>query len=143
MIRTALDDIAIPPCSRLLGWRVLEAHPDDGFIRIGFAAGAEFCNPAGFIQGGILAAMLDDTMGPAVFIRTGGRLYTATIGLSVNYLAPARVGTIIGEGRVVQLGKSVAFTEAKLLDEAGMLLVTATSAARLIESDRLLGRNAA
>ena len=139
MIRTALDDIAIPPCSRLLGWRLLDAQPDTGFIRIGFDAQAGFCNPAGFIQGGILAAMLDDTMGPAVFIRTGGRLYTATIGLTVNYLAPARVGLIIGEGRVVQLGKSVAFVEARLADEAGALLATATSVARLIESAKALG----
>jgi acyl-coenzyme A thioesterase PaaI-like protein len=31
--------------------------------------------PAGLIQGGILSAMLDDTMGPAVFVKTEGRLY--------------------------------------------------------------------
>ena len=39
-----------------------------------------------------LAAMLDDTMGPAVFVMTEGRLYTATISLTVNFLAPAKPG---------------------------------------------------
>jgi len=138
MTRTALDDLDVPPCSRLLGWRLLDARPTEGVIRIGFDGRAEFCNPAGFIQGGFLAAMLDDTMGPAVFIRTDGQLYTATISMTVNYLAPARVGSIIGEGRVVQLGKSVAFVEAKLMDETGMVLATATSIARLVESAKAI-----
>ena len=60
-------------------------------------ASADFCNPAGFVQGGILSAMLDDTMGPAVFVMTEGRLYTATITMTVNFLAPAKPGPIIGE----------------------------------------------
>ena len=63
MIATALDHIPAPPCATLLGWHPLDARPDEGWIRIGFEGKREFCNPAGFVQGGILAAMLDDTMG--------------------------------------------------------------------------------
>ena len=74
MISTALDAIPTPPCSQLLGWRVLDARPEDSWIRIGFEGKPEFRNPAGFIQGGILSAMLDDTMGPAVFVKTNGLL---------------------------------------------------------------------
>jgi uncharacterized protein (TIGR00369 family) len=138
MIKTALDGFTVPPCSRLLGWRLLDARPDDGFVRIGFDGKAEFCNPAGFIQGGILSAMLDDTMGPAVFIKTEGRLYTATISMTVNFLAPARVGPIVGEANVVQTGKSVAFVEARLMNEAGAVLATASSSARLVESAKAM-----
>ena len=36
MISTALDAIPTPPCSQLLGWRVLDARPEDSWIRIGF-----------------------------------------------------------------------------------------------------------
>ena len=61
--------------------------PKEGWIRIGFDGKAEFCNPAGFVQGGMLSAMLDDTMGPAVFVMTEGKLYTATITMTVNFLA--------------------------------------------------------
>ena len=75
-----------------------------------FDGRAEFCNPAGFIQGGILSAMLDDTMGPAVFVMTDGRLFTSTISLTVNFLAPAKPGPIIGEARVTQLGKTIALS---------------------------------
>ena len=91
--RTALDRLTAPPSSKLLGWHLLDARPEDGWIRIGFDGKPEFCNPAGFIQGGILSAMLDDTMGPAVFVMTEGKLYTATITMTVNFLAPAKVGT--------------------------------------------------
>jgi uncharacterized protein (TIGR00369 family) len=138
MIRTALDDLEVPPCSRLLGWHVMDARPDDGWIRIGFVGKQEFCNPAGFIQGGILTAMLDDTMGPAVFVKTDGRLYTATIAMTVNFLAPARVGLLIGEASVVQLGKSIAFMEARLKTEGGDAVATATATARLVESARAI-----
>lgn len=136
MMATALDQIKTPPCSRLLGWRLLEADADTGRVRIGFDGKAEFCNPAGFIQGGILTAMLDDTMGPAAFIKTGGRLYTATISMTVNFLAPAPIGPIIGEARVVQIGKTIAFIEGKLMDVRDMVLATASASARLVETAR-------
>jgi acyl-coenzyme A thioesterase PaaI-like protein len=90
MIVTALDHFTAPPCAKLLGWHLLDARPKEGWIRIGFDGRKDFCNPAGFVQGGILSAMLDDTMGPAVFVMSEGKLYTATITMTVNFLAPAK-----------------------------------------------------
>jgi uncharacterized protein (TIGR00369 family) len=134
MIATALDRLDAPPSSKLLGWHLLDARPDEGWIRIGFDGKRDFCNPAGFIQGGILGAMLDDTMGPAVFVMTDGRLYTATISMTVNFLAPARPGPITAEATVTQLGKTVAFVEGRLMGEGGTVLATATTSARLVET---------
>ncbi len=124
MIATALDNLPAPPCATLLGWHLLDARPKDGWIRIGFDGKRDFCNPAGFVQGGILSAMLDDTMGPAVFAMTEGKLYTATITMTVNFLSPARPGPIIGEAKVTQLGKTVAFMEGRLMAEDGTVLAT-------------------
>ena len=138
MITTALDRLDVPPCSRLLGWRILDAGPEQGWVRIGFDGKAEFCNPAGFIQGGILSAMLDDTMGPAVFIMTDGKLYTATITMTVNFLAPAKVGPIVGEAEVTQIGKTIAFVEARLTAEDGIVLAAATASARLVETAKAI-----
>jgi len=62
---------------RATSGRVLDAGPEEGWNRIGFEGKPEFRNrsrAAGLIQGGILPAMLDDTMGPAVFLKTNGRL---------------------------------------------------------------------
>jgi uncharacterized protein (TIGR00369 family) len=137
-VATALDRLPAPPCAQLLGWKVLDARPADGWIRIGFEGRPEFRNPAGFIQGGFLTAMLDDTMGPAVFAATDGALYTASIDINVSFLKPARVGPLFGEGQVVQLGKTVAFIEARLMDESGALIARATSSARLVATNKAL-----
>ena len=138
MIATALDTLVPPPSSKLLGWRLLDARPKDGWVRIGFVGREEFCNPAGTVQGGILTAMLDDTMGPAVFAMTEGRLYTATISLTVNFLAPAKPGPITGEATVTQLGRTVAFVEGNLKDAGGVPLATATTSARLVEAAKII-----
>jgi uncharacterized protein (TIGR00369 family) len=138
MISTALDRLTAPPSSKLLGWHLLDARPRDGWIRIGFDGKPEFCNPAGFIQGGILSAMLDDTMGPAVFVMTDGKLYTATITMTVNFLAPAKVGAIVGEANVRQIGRTIAFMEAKLMAADGAVLATSTASARLVETAKAI-----
>jgi uncharacterized protein (TIGR00369 family) len=138
MLATALDHLEAPPSSKLLGWHLLDARPKQGWVRIGFEGKPAFCNPAGFIQGGILTAMLDDTMGPAVFVMTEGRLYTATISMTVNFLSPAKVGPIVGEANVTQIGKTIAFIEAKLTAEDGTLLAASTASARLIETAKAI-----
>lgn len=138
MIATALDAYARPPCAKLLGWHVLDARPADGWIRVGFEARPEFLNPAGVIQGGILAAMLDDTMGPAMFIMAEGRVFTPTIEMHVSFLAPARLGPLVGEGQVIQGGKSIAFLEGKLMDAAGIVVARATASCRLVAAEKML-----
>ena len=137
-VATALDDLPRPPCAELLGWEMVHARPTEGWVRVRFEGKAQFRNPAGFIQGGLLAAMLDDTMGPAVFAMTEGALYTVTTNMNVSYMAPAKVGPIWGEGRVVHLGKSIAFLEAELRDETGLLVARATSTARLVPAEKAL-----
>ena len=138
MIATALDSFTAPPSSKLLGWHLLDARPNEGWIRIGFDGKPDFCNPAGFVQGGILSAMLDDTMGPAVFVMTEGKLYTATITMTVNFLAPAKPGKLIGEATVTQLGKTIAFVEARLMAEDGHTLATASASLCLVETAKAI-----
>ena len=134
---TVFDRFPRPPCADLLGWTLLDHDAAKGWIRLAFEGRPEFRNPAGFIQGGMLTAMLDDTMGPAVLLMTEGRFYTVSIGLTVSFLAPAKPGRLIGEGQVVQLGKSIAFAEASLADGNGTLIARASSQARLIPVERL------
>ena len=142
MVSTALDNLSPPPSSKLLGWHLLDARPKDGWIRIGFDGKRDFCNPAGFVQGGILSAMLDETMGPAVFVMTEGKLYTATITMTVNFLAPAKPGKLVGEANVTRLGKTIAFAEGRLMAEEGSVLAMATTSLRLVESAKAIAPSA-
>jgi uncharacterized protein (TIGR00369 family) len=140
VLKTALNDIPASPSAKLLGWRLLDARPWDGWLKVGFDGRPEFCNPAGFIQGGILSAMLDDSMGPAVFVTSDGRFYATTISLTVNFIAPARPGPLIVEAQVIQIGKSIAFMEGKLIGNDGTVLATASTTARLVEAAKALAK---
>jgi uncharacterized protein (TIGR00369 family) len=130
--------LSIPasPSATLLGWRLEDYDAEKGWVRIAFEGRREFLNPAGFVQGGFLSAMLDDCMGPAVWIMTAGELYTATINMTVSFLAPANPGPLFGEGQVIQLGKSIAFLEARLRDSGDQLLARASASARLLAAKR-------
>jgi acyl-coenzyme A thioesterase PaaI-like protein len=55
-----------PPVAVLPGWELVAVDPDAGTIEVAFAAGDQFTNPVGVIQGGFLAAMLDDILGPVL-----------------------------------------------------------------------------
>jgi uncharacterized protein (TIGR00369 family) len=138
MYRTALDDVPRSPSAKLLGWRLLDVRPWDGWLKVGFDGRAEFCNPAGFIQGGILSAMLDDSMGPAVFVTSEGRFYTTTISLTVNFIATAKPGPLIVEAQVIQIDKNIAFLEGKLIADDGAVVATASTTARIVEAARAL-----
>jgi uncharacterized protein (TIGR00369 family) len=131
-------NLNMPPVSKLLGWRLIDLKPEEGMIRIGFEGREEFCNPSGSIQGGILSAMLDDTMGPAAFIMSGGKRYTPTITMTVNFISPGKVGAFECEAKVVQMGKTVVFVEARLMDDTGTLVATATSTSRLVETSKAI-----
>jgi len=72
-----------------------------------------------------------------------GKLYSCTVSMTVNFLAPAKPGPIVAEGKVTQLGKTIAFVEGKLLAQDGTLLATASSCQRLLDAARRFGLNLA
>jgi uncharacterized protein (TIGR00369 family) len=124
--------IETPPAAALLGWKAISLEP--GEVRVRYTAKPEFANPQGAIQGGFLAAMLDDAMGPALFTTLGREDFAPTIEMKVSFLRPARPGTLIAEGRVVHQTKSLAFLEGRLATEDGDLVAMATATARIIPS---------
>ena len=127
---SVFDRFPMPPASKLLGWTLRGVDTAAGTIEIGFTADERFTNPGGTVQGGFLAAMLDDTQGPALFAATDGQVYAPTIGFNIAFIKAARPGAFVGKGRVVSLGKTIAFTEAELFDETGELVARATFSSR-------------
>jgi uncharacterized protein (TIGR00369 family) len=130
-IPTILDGFPVPPCAALLGLDILEADRAQGMVKIAFVARPEFCNAAGNIQGGLLTAMLDDCLGPAVLIATDAQVFPTTISLSVSFLNPAKPGPLSGRARVVQLGRTIGFVEGELADANGSIVARATASVRL------------
>ncbi len=113
----------IPPTAQLLGQELLALDSAAGTVRMQFLGKPEFCNPMGNVQGGILAAMLDDCAAFAVIVKSQRRIVVPTIEFKVSFLAPARLGrAIIAEGRCLKLGRTIAFAESDLFDPEGRLL---------------------
>lgn len=106
--------------------------PEQGTIRVEFAATADFLNPIGTVQGGLLAAMLDDTMGPAAAAFLGGAHMAQTLELKTSFLRPARPGRLFGDGRVVHRGRDILFLEGTLSSGEGAIIATATATARVV-----------
>src|SRR6478609_5806692 len=122
---------APPPAAALLGWELIAVDPEAGTIEVAFTASEQFLNPVGAIQGGFLAAMLDDTLGPALVATLGPGLFAPTTDLHVQFLRPARPGRLTGRGRIVRRGRAVAFLAGELLDDSGQVVATAVATAQV------------
>jgi molybdopterin converting factor subunit 1 len=123
-----------PAYAKLLGTRPLHVEP--GHMRFEFRATELLLNPAGAVQGGFVAAMLDETMGPAALAELGPGFTVPTLELKVNFLRPVRTGRVVCDARVVHRGKSVVFMESSLTDGDGLLLATASATARIVSLDK-------
>lgn len=108
------------PAAMTLGKRVLETDPERGYIKASFVAGDNFINRGGRVFGGFLSAMLDTLCGHAVRLthREPGTPQV-TLELKTSFVGRADKGTLVGEGWVRHRGKSIAFAEAELRNEAG------------------------
>jgi uncharacterized protein (TIGR00369 family) len=120
-----------PPAAALLGWELIAVDPEAGTIEVAFRATDEFLNPVGVVQGGLLAAMLDDTLGPALVATLGPGEFAPTTDLHVQYLRPARPGRLLGRGRIVRRGRDVGFLAGELLDQSGAVVAVATATAQI------------
>ena len=129
---SVFDRFELPAASALLGWTLRAVDPPAGTIEIGFTVDDRFGNPQGFVQGGIIAAMLDDTHGPALFAHVDGKVFPVTIDCNISFIKAAQFGNFVGKGRLVNMGKTIAFTEAELFDEAGELIARGTFTSRLV-----------
>ncbi len=118
-----------PPAAQLLGWELVAEDSEAGTIEIAFHPDDRMLNSRGTVQGGFVAAMLDDTMGPALVSLSGGTTMPSSIDLTVSFIRPVHPGRVVGRGRVVKAGRSVVFLEAELFDADDRLLARGTSSA--------------
>jgi uncharacterized protein (TIGR00369 family) len=126
--RLISGELPTPPCARTLGGSFRNIDPEAGTIETEFQASPEFLNPMGSIQGGFLAAMLDDTLGPALVATLPNGHFAPTVNLNVSFHRPAKVGLITGKGRVLKRGKEICSMTGELYQE-GKLIASATASA--------------
>lgn len=103
-------------CSDELSMRVEKVNQDEGTVEFSFVGKEEWTNPMGGIQGGFMAAMLDDTMSVTGVVGANFTKVMPTLEFKVSFLHPAKPGKFKTIGRWVRMGRSIAFIEAELFD---------------------------
>ena len=102
-----------------MGLELLAVNQEAGIVEMAFNATDKLCNKWGGIQGGNVAAMLDDAMAFAIGLNLDWGQISPTLEIKVSMLAPARPGRILAVGRVLRRGRSVGFVEGELYDAEG------------------------
>jgi uncharacterized protein (TIGR00369 family) len=125
-----------PRAAATLGLELIEADVDEGTIELAFEASEDFTNPTGNVLGAFQAAMLYDTVGPALLATLAPDQFQSTLDLNVHFLRPLRPGRVIGSGRVAHRDGDLAHLEASLADSEGATIATATATARVIPLDQ-------
>jgi len=105
--------------SKSLGFELLGLDLTAWTTRVRFDGKADFTNPAGYIQGGYLSAMLDDTIGMLATMKTGNEKFPSTIDLHTTFLRPVKVGAIEVAARLRNIGLTTIFADAELFDLRG------------------------
>lgn len=118
-----------PPCSDTLGMHLAEVDQAKKSIRVAFEISKSFANPTGAVQGGFVAAMLDEAMSTCCIIASNVTMTAPTLEMKVSFLRPLFPGPAMVEARILKWGQSAAFMEAEALDPDGRLVAKATATA--------------
>lgn len=126
----------MPQTGILFGTKVLEVDQLKGCVRMSFQIDERFCNPRGTVQGGIVSALLDDAAAFAGIVALGEPGFIASMEIKTSFLAAARPGTLLAEGRCLKMGRSSCFLEADLTDSDGNILAKLSSSAIPVRTDQ-------
>jgi uncharacterized protein (TIGR00369 family) len=102
--------------SQSLGMEILILDMKALETRVRFDGKDAFTNPAGYVQGGYLVAMMDDAIG---MLATMYAQVKSKVDLHTHFLRPVRVGVVEVVARIRNPGRATLFCEADLFDARG------------------------
>ncbi|QWP77096.1 PaaI family thioesterase [Lysobacter sp. K5869] len=123
--------LPLPAAATTLGWCFHAHNPADRSVSVSFEVGDALTNPLGQVHGGMLAAMLDDCMGPAIYAELPPDRIAVTVESKTVFVQAARPGRIFGYGRIEHWRGQLCFAAGRLTDEQGRVLATATATYRI------------
>lgn len=110
--------------SRLLGLR--PGTIGDGHCSFALTVGPDHTNPYGAVHGGVVAALVDQAMGGALYSRLDPGERCTTLEIKINYLATVTSGELTADASVLQRTKRTAVLEARVHGDGGKLVAAAT-----------------
>jgi acyl-CoA thioesterase len=133
-----MDEHAAKPhaLSAKLGLEKVVDHGERGRAVIHYRAAMDMCHSGGIVQGGFVTGWIDAAMAHVVMAQSNFEVSPLTLEIKVSFLQAAHPGLIVAEAWIERRGKSTAFLEGRLLDEAGTVLAKASSTVRLVPMKR-------
>lgn len=113
--------------ARLLGLEF--SYPEDQ-CAITFEAKEFMLNPQGTLHGGIIATVMDISMGHLLKKVDGP---AATLEMKTQYVKPAGVGRFTCTGTFIQRGRGTSFLKSTLTNEQGKLVAFSTATWKLLK----------
>lgn len=132
MQAVASGKIASPPIARLMNIWVAEA--EKGRVVFEGDPGEEHYNPIGLVHGGFALTILDSALGCAIHTMLEAGVGYATTDIQVRMVRAIRkdTGRVRCEGIVQHIGRTIGISHGTLVDGAGKLLATGTTACAII-----------
>ena len=91
----------------------------------------------GTVQGGFIAAMLDDAMSVAASLKSGFTKVVPTLQMTVIYLHPVPIARVLVRGEVSRLGNATAQLSGTLRLADGTIAATAVAATAVRDFPRV------
>ncbi len=122
-----------PPFTALLGMEITEVA--EGRVTLTAEPTEESYNPLGLVHGGWIATILDSAIGTSLTTLMPPGKAVVSLDIQVRYFKPLSVasGTMRCEGVALNVGRTTATGEARLVDASGRIHAHATSTCAIIE----------
>jgi uncharacterized protein (TIGR00369 family) len=132
--RTRAGELPYPPIAETFGMRLVEVEA--GHVVWEAEPGEYLYNPIGTVHGGFAVTLLDSAMGTAFVsvAEAGTRWTTLELKASFTRAITAETGVVRSIGTILNRGRRVVTTEARLEDSDGGLLAHATSTILVLDS---------
>ena len=121
-----------PPVFVTMQGEFLALDLEEGTIRVSFPVLQEYLNPYGTMQGGMIAAAVDNTIGPLSFLVAPANV---TRNLELKYSQPATLetGFITVKAELLERKQRQLFFNAVVLDQSNQTLARAKATHWIIE----------
>lgn len=107
-----IEELPVIPSREFMGGKVHSLAGDGARAAVRFRPPEGMTNPHGTVQGGFVAAMIDDTVSLATWFAGGERMFV-TASLNCYYLQPVPAGVaLLVTAEAVRIGKRQAVFEA-------------------------------
>ena len=139
--RLQRKEVDLSPVTVTLGGVIRAVDIIAGTLKSDYIATTAFLNPAGYVQGGILSAMLDDATALLVTATLAERESCATLNLNVSFLRPVQAGLVEGCAQITRRGKDICNVSGELW-QGDKLVVTASATCMVIRQHEIPSRKA-